>query len=305
MNLLNGGVGMAKKSGLGGGINNLFNTASMEKFNATLSEHAQQIYEIDVSMIVPNPNQPRKVFDQEKIETLASSIKQFGLIVPILVSKEGDQFHLIAGERRLRATKLLGKKKINAIIENADEKKSSQVALIENIQREDLNPVEEAEAYLYLSNTFDLTQEEISDIAGKSRVHVANMLRLLHSGPEVLNALSEGKITSGHARALLMIKNDKNRGLGLQYVINKGLSVRETERYAKDFGKPVSKPKKVPSKRSKVLEIELIEAQEKLIEMFSTKVTIKKNGGKGAVVIDFYNEEELARILEQLFHVKQ
>ena len=196
-----------KKSGLGRGLGALIPNESMEAFESKINEHGDLIHEVDINLIMPNKNQPRKVFDVEKIYSLGESIAELGLLQPIVVKKNGSLYEIIAGERRWRACKHIGLKKVPAIIKDVDNSTIAQLALIENLQREDLNPIEEAMAYSRLIEEFEITQEKMSKIAGKSRVYITNTMRLLKLEPYIQDSIIDKKITSGHGRALLSLES--------------------------------------------------------------------------------------------------
>ena len=287
-----------KKTGLGKGLGALIPNESMEAFESKLSEHGEFIHEIDMNLIMPNKDQPRKNFDSEKIETLANSIADHGLLQPIVLKKVGSFFEIIAGERRWRAYKYLGYKKIASIIKDVDESTIAQLALIENLQREDLNPIEEAMAYHHLIESYKITQEQMSRIAGKSRTYITNTMRLLKLETTIQEAISESVITNGHGRALLGIVSEKNRRLAFDKVVKDGLSVRATEDLVKNFDsvfkEPISriKPKKP---------FEIVSLEDELSVTIGTKVSIKENKGKGKILIDFYDQEDLNRIIDIIF----
>lgn len=252
--------------------------------------------EIDITDIIPNSEQPRQKFDSEKLMELAESIKSKGLIQPIIVSKQGDKYIIIAGERRWRACGLAGLKKIPVIVKNInDDKERLELALIENIQREDLNPVEVAVTYKNLIEKFGYTQEELSKIVGKSRSAVANILRLLKLPKEVISALSENEITEGHARALLGLEEKDDILNIFRIVLRRKLSVRETERL-------IQRVKKGEIKKENFQERDIfIDALEKEFEeFFKTKVNIKTKKSGGTIEIKYMSNDELNTILEMI-----
>ncbi len=282
---------MAKKTGLGKGIGSLFPAEStMTADNGIL--------ELPINQIEPNKNQPRKAFDAEKLEILADSIKQHGLIQPITVTENGfGQYVIVAGERRWRAAKKAGLKKIPAVIKEYSEQAITEVALIENLQREDLNPIEEALGYRDLSEKYDLTQEEISQKVGKSRSAVANAMRLLALEPELQAHLISGAISEGHARAALSLEGFVLREFLINRIIEDGLNVRQAERLAKDLQKTPTKPK---DKTISAYDIELERIQSRLETHFGTKVTISHTKKKGKIEIEYYGNKDLERILAML-----
>lgn len=248
--------------------------------------------------LVPNPNQPRTEFDAAALEELSDSIKEHGIIQPIIVEKaeSGADFYIIAGERRTRAAKLAGLKKVPIRLSKFDNIKKLEVALIENIQRADLNPIDEANAYYNLMQMGDLTQEEVAQRVGKKRPTIANALRLMKLPEDIQKSLVDGQITSGHARALLMCENMADQRVLFGKIVGSGLSVRLAEDMARDFnngGRAVSKKteKKVPPKDPDLSSIE-----QKFIEILGTKVNIKGTLSKGSICIDYYSKEDLNRL---------
>lgn len=286
-----------KKSGLGRGLGALIPNESMEAFESKINEHGDLIHEVDINLIMPNKNQPRKVFDTEKIYSLGESIAELGLLQPIVVKKNGSIYEIIAGERRWRACKHIGLKKVPAIIKDVDNATIAQLALIENLQREDLNPIEEAMAYSRLIEEFDITQEKMSKIAGKSRVYITNTMRLLKLEPYIQDSIIEKKITSGHGRALLSLESEKKRKLLYEHILADDLSVRSTEEAAKNFDK-VFKNSHQKTKPYKNIEIAAVE--DDLSVLVGTKVSISEKNGKGKISIDFYDLDDLNRIIDIL-----
>jgi ParB-like partition proteins len=284
-----------KKSGLGRGLGALINNESMEAFENKVNDHGELIHEIDINLIMPNKNQPRKNFDHEKIISLSESIEDHGLMQPIVLKNKGGLYEIIAGERRWRACKHLGLKKVPSIIKDVDESTIAQLALIENLQREDLNAIEEAMAYSRLIDEYQITQEKMSKIAGKSRVYITNTMRLLKLDDYIQAAIAEKVITSGHGRALLGLDNEKKRRKAYDLVLADELSVRATEELIKNYDKHF---KSVESKAKPIRDAELVSIEEDLSVYVGTKVSIKEKNGRGKIVIDFYNEEDLSRILD-------
>ena len=228
-----------KKRGLGKGLSALISDeVDIDHSNI----HKESIRSIDINLIVPNENQPRQEFDKEALEELASSIEINGLIQPIIVRKNKDKYEIIAGERRWRASKLTGLKEIPCILKDVDEDVAAKFALIENIQREDLSPIEEALAYKKLMSNFNLTQDEVASQVGKSRSYISNTIRLLNLDKEIIDYITKGDLTAGHGKVLLGIK-DKNEQLATaKKIINNNLNVRDTESIVKEKGKPRKKP---------------------------------------------------------------
>ncbi len=291
---------MAKK-GLGRGLNALLQ--SDEPISSEVKVQGKEtVSELKIMDIEPNTTQPRKDFDDEKISELADSIKEHGVISPILVQKSENGFYkIIAGERRWRASKLAGKKTIPAIIKDYNKEEFYEVSLIENLQRQDLNPVEEALGYKRLMDEFGFTQEEVAKKLSKSRSSVANSLRLLNLEKEVMELLREGKISTGHAKVLLGL-SDKKRQIALsKEVAEKELSVRQLENLIKA---DTQKPKK-EIKKDLNLRLAFEDAEKRFSNIFSTKVQIVDKKGKGKITIDYYSKEDLDRITKLLEKIKK
>lgn len=281
-----------KKRGLGKGLAALLPDEPIsDLLEAEIDK--ESISYIDLDLIEPNKDQPRREFEKESLQELKESIKQFGIIQPIIVRRKKDKYEIIAGERRWRAAKSTGLKNIPCIIKETDDKKAMKIALIENIQRENLNPIEEALAYKSLMEDYKLTQEDLAKTIGKSRSYIANTVRLMNLDPEIIENISKGKLTSGHGRALLAISNKEERLKTADAIINNKINVRETEKIAKKSNK--KKTKTMTTKDPFIRDIE-----EKLMRTLGTKVNLlpKKSGGK--IEIEFYNDEDLERILEVL-----
>lgn len=271
-------------------------TALGKGLESLLPEKTEEIINIDITRIIPGEQQPRKVFKDTSLHDLAASIKEKGVLQPVIVSRTGDgTFRLIAGERRWRASSLAGLKKIPAIVREVSSADSLEIALIENIQREDLNPVETAEAFHRLTRDFNLTQEELSAKVGKDRATVANYLRLLKLPDEIKTFINDGALSMGHARAILSIEGRANQLEAARRIIHKGLSVRETESLAKRWS---SEAKKKATHHRKDPQIEAL--QERLIRGLGTKVRIHHKGKRGRIEIEYYSLEELDRLLEIL-----
>lgn len=279
------------KKGLGKGLGALITSAD------TTSDETF-VKEIKINEIEPNANQPRKSFDNEKLVQLSESIKQHGVVQPIIVKKEENTYKIIAGERRWRAARLAGLTTVPVVVRDVSNKQVMEMALIENIQREDLNPIEEAEAYERLMKEYNLTQEEISNTVGKSRPAIANSLRLLNLNGKLKAYVINEEISSGHARALLAIDDVKLQEKIAEEIIDKELNVRETEKIIK---KMLSKDKK--PKQAKLTE-ELADIEDKLKNIFGTKVKLLSNNKKGKIMIEYYSNEELERILELVASIK-
>ncbi len=269
-------------------------TALGKGLDALLPEKGEEIINIDITRIVPGEQQPRRVFNDKTLSELAQSIKEKGVLQPIIVRRTGDgTFRIVAGERRWRAATLAGLKKIPVIIKDTAPSDSLEIALIENLQREDLNPIETAEAFQRLMKEFNLTQEELSLKVGKERATVANYLRLLRLPDEIKEMIDKGSLSMGHARAILSVESRAEQIELARAIVTKGLSVREAEVLAKRF----SKPKKRPT-RSKDPQIASLE--EKLKHSLGTKVRIQHKGKRGRIEIEYYSLDELDRLLDIL-----
>ena len=277
---------MAKK-GLGKGLNTLLYDDPDE-----INENS--ILNLRIAQVEPNANQPRKSFDKEKLEALAESIKEHGIIQPIIVTKEGNRYVIVAGERRWRAARLAGLKEIPVVVKEYTTQTVTEIALIENLQREDLTPIEEALGYKDLCDSYGLTQEQVSQKIGKSRSAIANALRLLSLEDELQKRVISGEISEGHARCALTLEGFELRNFLFDQVANNGLSVRQTENLAKQLqkGRPEKKEKKPD-----VYDIELKRIQERLSSDLGTKVTISKGAKKGVIEIEYYSNEDLERLI--------
>ncbi len=254
---------------------------------------------LPLGKIEPNPDQPRKTFSADSIAELAESIRRHGLIQPIVVEDiGGGQFRIIAGERRWRAADAAGLREIPVIVRSFSPEKRLEIALIENVQREDLNPVEEAEAYRSIMVLTDCTQEDVADKVGKSRPAVANALRLLKLGTAALEALKDGMISAGHARALLSVQDPSSREFLLSRLLAEGLSVRQAEAAAQELNSG-RKPGTLPiPKVQAAREAEIVELEGKLIGAFGTKVEVKGSSKRGIIHIEYYSLEDLERIID-------
>lgn len=276
---------MVKKS-LGKGLGALISNEAIEEESG--------VVELRINEIEPNSSQPRKFFDDEKLLQLAESIKQHGIIQPIIVKKDNNLYTIIAGERRWRAAKLAGINRVPVLIKDFTAKQVMEIALIENLQREDLNPIEEADAFLNLMNEFDLTQEQIAATIGKSRSAIANSLRLLGLTQEVKKFIISGDLTSGHARTMVVIQDEEMQKKAADYIIQNKLSVRETENYIKNFLQNKSK-----KKDNAVIENpDFLFVEDKLKSILGTKVKLQANKDKGKITIEYYSNDELERLLE-------
>lgn len=283
-----------KKGGLGKGIDTII--SADKKIVSTKSALESKIEEtVDINKVEPNKDQPRKTFNEDSLIELSESIKQHGIVQPLIVTKKDDYLEIIAGERRWRAAKLAGLKEVPVIVKDYTNQEIMEIALIENIQREDLNPVEEALAYQRLIQEYELKQDELAERVSKSRTAITNSLRLLKLDERVQNMLIEENISSGHARALLAIKdNDEQYNLAMK-IFDEKLSVRETEKLIKSLGK-----EKKPGKKKTELKNDFVyrDLEEKLKQITGTKVTInRKTEHTGKIEIEYYTPEDLETIL--------
>jgi ParB family chromosome partitioning protein len=273
-------------------------TALGRGLDALITDKGQEIIQIELNRVNPGKEQPRKVFRDEALKELAASIKQKGVLQPVLVNRKKDgSFSLIAGERRVRASKMAGLKRIPAIVKNINPEDTLEVSLIENIQREDLGPIETAQAFQRLLKQFGLTQEKLSEKVGKERATVANYLRLLKLPPEIRKLLNEGALSMGHARAILSADGRQGQLALAKKIVKNGLSVRGAEQLAKKLASG-SKAKKRTALSKRDPNIASLE--EKLIKSLGTKVRIKHKGKRGQIEIEYYSLDELDRLLEVL-----
>lgn len=284
---------MAKKSGLGRGLDALI--PGWEE--TSVSGPGDKVVQVPIANISPNPHQPRKQFNPEALEDLANSIREHGIIQPLILipAEEANHYTLIAGERRLRAAKIAELNEVPAIVRSATEQQQLEFAIIENVQREDLNPLERARAYESLLDGFSLTHEDIAKRVGKSRVSVTNTLRLLNLPPVAQKALLDSEISEGHARALLGLPNDRSIESALDSVVSLNLNVRQTEALV---SKLIGKSPRPTSPTPRSPEIEDLE--NKLRQFFHTKVNLTKGTHGGTISIAFYSDEELNNILDLL-----
>ena len=291
---------MAKRvSGLGKGLDSLIPVPSKEDM-----KKAETMMKI--SQVEPNREQPRKNFEEESLQELAESIKQYGVIQPLIVHKKDDYYEIIAGERRWRAAKMAGLKEIPVIIKEYSSQEIMEISLIENIQREDLNPIEEAKAYQRLIKEYNLTQEEVAKRVSKSRTQITNTMRLLKLTEEVQNMLIEDLISSGHARALVAVDDEKLQLKLAQKIESEALSVRETETLVKEALNPTPvREKKENSQAKEQEEIIYRETEKRLENILGSKVYIhKKKGEKGKIEISYFSMEELERIIDLITGIK-
>jgi len=290
--------------GLGKGLDSLIpkaavgnkqeNTVSQEEKQGNSSEKVVKITKIE-----PNREQPRKNFDEDALQELADSIKQFGLIQPILVQDKKDHYEIIAGERRWRAAKIAGLKEVPVIIRDLTEQEIVEISLIENIQRENLNPIEEAQAYKRLLTEFNLKQDEVADRVSKSRTAVTNSMRLLKLCDEVQQMVIDEMISTGHARALLSIEDKEQQYTIAQQIFDEKLSVRDVEKLVKNLNKP--KAEKAKTEKNKSLEYIYQDIAEKMKESLGTKVSIvSKENGSGKIEIEFFSHDDFDRLKDLL-----
>lgn len=271
-----------QKKGLGKGLQALI----------PVGENEKDIFEVSVYDIQPSDNQPRKTFDEDKMNELVESIKLHGVIQPIIVNKIGDAYKIIAGERRWRAARIAGLKKVPVVIKEVSKRQSMELSLIENVQRQDLNPIEEAEAYQSLVSEFGLSQEQVAERVGKSRPAVTNALRLLNLEPKVRKMVEIGTISGGHAKTLLSITDLKKQAQVADAIVDKKMSVRETECYIKNIN---SKKNKTSKKKKDYYSSDI---EQTLQSIIGTKVRIINAGDKGKIVIEYYSKDELTRLME-------
>lgn len=298
-----------KKKGLGSkglGIEALINNKMEDFKEVSMRQQAvETVNELDIDLIEPNRKQPRKYFDPTALEELAESLKTYGMIQPIVVKKNEDFYELIAGERRWRAAKIAGLQKIPVIIKAWEESEAFEASLVENLQREDLNPIEEAESYQRLQEEFQLSQEKIAERVGKSRSAIANSLRLLQLDPRVRNFVTENKLSGGHARTLLGISDAELQFELAEHVIEEGLSVRALEALVKKEQQKLEKQEKeeqspLPSEPENNDSVFYQEIEEDLKSIFATKVKLTRKKNKGRIEIEYYSKDDLERLLTMI-----
>ncbi len=286
----------------GKGLSALFSETQEDYGKSLIFEETEEqqnagITEIELSSIFANPNQPRKVFDEVALRELADSISKHGVLSPIIVNRSGDRFMIIAGERRYRASKMAGLNKVPVIIKTYNERQIKEISLIENLQREDLNPIEAASAMKALMTDYGLTQEELADRIGKSRPSVANTLRLLSLSQEVIHMVADGTLSAGHARTLVSVP-EKDQIKFAKQAVKEGLSVRDVEKRVKDYFLPPEE--KAKKKQRLELSLELKELIGDMQRVFGTKVNAIGNDKKGRIYIDYYTRDDLDRLAEML-----
>ena len=275
-----------KKTGLGKGLDALFSTPIIEE---TVNNQEELVKKLKINEIEPNKEQARKLFDEEAIEDLASSIKEYGVIQPIIVSKKDNYYEIIAGERRWRASKKAGLSEIPAIVRDDNDQRNKEISLIENIQREDLNPTEKARGIKQLMDEYNLTQQKVAEKLGKSRSSIANTVRILNLDERVINLALEGKLTEGHCKSLMAIDDSERQYKMAQYIIESGDSVREAE-------KKMKVRKKVSKKNDKYIPI-YRDIENTFQGFFGTKVKLDAGERKGKIIIQYSSNDDLERIL--------
>ena len=295
------GKGLGK--GLGRGIGNLIPEETKDEKDVVVKEVVKEVVvkepaevKVRISQVEPNKEQPRKYFDEDALIELSESIKQYGVLQPLLVQKKDNYYEIIAGERRWRAAKLAGVKEIPVVIKDYSDQEVMEIALIENIQREDLNPIEEAQAYQRLIKDYRLKQDEVAEKVSKSRAAITNSLRLLKLDKRVQEMVMEGKLSNGHARTIISIEDGDKQYAIAQKIFDEKLSVREVEKLMREQDKKGKQPKELPENDFVYRDLE-----EKLSKSLGTQVTIKnKSNNKGKIEIQYYSQSELERILEFL-----
>ena len=291
---------MSAKRGLGKGIDSLIPVKSEpEQTSQDIQQEGDKVM-VSLSLVEPNRKQPRKSFNEDKLEELADSIKQQGVLIPLMVRHNGNMFEIIAGERRWRASKKAGLKEIPVIIrDDLTEEQSFEIQLIENIQREDLNPIEEALGYERLIKEFHMKQDEVAEKVSKSRVAITNSMRLLKLSPEVQQMVIDEKLTTGHARALISVEDPDKQIALAERIFDEKLSVREAEKIVKQLDKPLKE--KVEKKKNDSLEAVYRDLEERCKNAVGTKVDIiSKEDGAGKIEIEFYTPDDLEKITDRL-----
>ena len=284
------------KNALGKGLDSL-----LQQYEDNTDTNSNDgVIEVEIKLIIPNPDQPRKTFNEEALQELADSIREQGVIQPIILEKNGDRYIIIAGERRFRASRLAGLDTIPGLIRNYTHEQKLEIALIENIQREDLNSIEEAKAYLSIMNNLDLSQDAIARKVGKNRSTIANSLRLLKLPEDIQNSLIAGDIFAGHARAILSALNPSDMRILFSRILSNGLSVRESEKQAAELNNGIRKPTSVSAKTSKNPDPEIKRIEQKFLDALGTKVSVRGGLKKGKIEIDYYSLDDLERIYDML-----
>ncbi len=286
-----------RKGGLGRGLEALFADQVKVEQEARKVEETPSgatVLYVDIDQIIPNRSQPRKNFDEEKLRELAESIQEHGLIQPLVVRQKGQAYEIVAGERRWRACRIAGMKTIPCIVRELTDEENMLVAMIENLQREDLDPIEEAQGLEVMMKTYQMTQEQAARSVSKSRPYVSNSLRLLRLPEKIRTCVSKGEISMGHARALLAVEDPGLQEALCQRILREGLSVRAVEKLAAEAARPRPKPRKLQK------DPDTRKAEDQLRDKFGTKVSIDRSGRKGAIRLEFYSAEELNRLLDML-----
>lgn len=292
-----------KKRAMGRGLGAILSAESKSSINSATDTGAEKLVgnmvEVALEDIYPNATQPRTYFDETALQELAQSIKNLGVIQPITLRKDRDKFEIISGERRYRASKIAGLKSIPAYIRLVNDQELLEMALVENIQREDLDAIEVALTYQRLLDEIGLTQENLSQRVGKERSTITNSIRLLRLNPDVQNAIRSGEISAGHGRAIISLDNENLQQVLFKRIISEGLNVRQAEKVASELKNPEKKSEKVTDKSVKELPNHLRKVQKSLADVLDVSVEIKSSGKgkKGKIILDFNNEEELSKIL--------
>jgi len=285
------------KKGLGKGLNALITYDEVAALKAVAAD--EEIYEVDITKVMPNPGQPRKHFDESQIEELAASIKEFGIVQPLIVKKNNENYMIVAGERRWRAAQIAGLSRIPVVVREYSDMQMLEIALIENIQREDLNPIEEANCYKRLNEVFSLTHEDISGKVGKSRSHISNSIRLLRLDSRIQAYIVTGDLTVGHAKAILPIENKEIQLYFARKMVEEQLNVREAEEFVRKYGGTSGAAEaRMPEKKE--ADKKYNHFQTELRGILSTRVNIRDNrtgNGGGKIEINYFSEEDLGRII--------
>ena len=299
---------MSAKKGLGRGLESLFGFYEEDKSSENITSTPEKkvstgsVSELERNKLYPNPNQPRKHFDDEALQELANSIKIHGVIQPIIVNKQdGDKYLIIAGERRWRASRIAGLSSVPVVVKTYTEKQVKEVSLIENLQREDLNPIEAARAIKQLMEEYNFTQEAVADRIGKSRSNITNTLRLLSLYPDVIKMVEDGKLSSGHARALVVVEDTTQQIRFAKAACDGKMSVRDLEKAVKNYLNPAKKTADKPAEQS----LELRELIAEMQRVFATKVSAIGNDNKGRIYIDYYSRDDLDRLSDMIELLKK
>lgn len=272
-----------KERGLGRGL---------EALLPSIDGDSEPLLSLEVKRMVPQLNQPRKKFEEDALQELVDSIKEHGVLQPVLVRPKGDNYEIIAGERRWRAAQLAGLDSLPALVKEIEDVQTAEISLVENLQREDLSAIEEAKAFKNLLEHYQYTQEQVASRVGKSRAYIANTIRLLNLSPEIIEMIEQRKISPGHARALLSLRNSREQIAAAHDIINKQLSVRQAEKKAKG--------RKETGSKTIGKSLEIIELEERLQKILATRVDINTTRGGGKIEISYYGEEELERLIDIL-----